>query len=188
MSNPFMAGANSQPQTTNQPAQSEQPAQAPQPEQAPSASSLGMSTPSQASGQPPRPQGNLSEMFARGSKTGDGAKIKDDMGAAVLVRPKEFIQGMKTSQGLSDCVRADWVVLDGPNQGAVRKDSLIFNQVLISSLEDLPGTATPFLVGVVGMGEAKGGKNAPLLFLDPQPEHVELAVQAAQAHGWVAQD
>lgn len=186
MSNPFMAGANTQPQTTNQSTQPEQEAQAAQ--QGPAASTLGMSTPSQASGQPPRPQGNLSDMFARGSKAGDGAKIKDDMGAAVLVRPTEFIQGMKTSQGLADCVRADWVVLDGPNQGAVRKDSLVFNQVLISSLKDLPGTATPFLVGVVGMGEAKGGKSAPLLFLDPQPEHVELAVQAAQAHGWVATD
>lgn len=179
MSNPFMASANAQPQPT---------AQSAQPQQGQTPSGTGMSTPSKATGQPPRPQGNLSDMFARGSKTGDGAKIKDDMGAAVLVRPEEFIQGMKTSQGPADCVRADWIVLDGPDQGEVRSNSLIFNQVLINSLKDLPGTATPFLVGVVGMGEAKGGKSAPLLFLDPQPEHMELAMQAAQAHGWVATD
>lgn len=178
MSNPFMADTPGPSQTTSQP----------QKGQTPSGTGTGMSTPSKATGQPPRPQGNLSDMFARGSKAGDGAKIKDDMGAAVLVRPAEFIQGMKTSQGLADCVRADWIVLDGPNQGAVRENSLIFNQVLISSLKDLPGTATPFLVGVVGLGEAKGGKSAPLLFLDPQPEHMELAMQAAQAHGWVATD
>lgn len=176
MSNPFMTGVNTQSQTTNQ---STQP-------QTSSGAGTGMSTPSQATGQPPRPQGNLSDMFARGSKSGDGAKIKDDMDAAVLVRPTEFLQGMKTSQGPADCVRADWIVLDGPNQGAVRSNSLIFNQVLINSLKDLPGTATPFLVGVVGWGEAKGGKSAPLLFLDPQPEHMELAMKAAQAHGWVA--
>lgn len=173
MSNPFTA--NAAPAANEAPAASTPPA--PAANEAPA-----MTTPSAATGA--APTGNLSDMFATGSKAGDGARLKDDLGHAVVIRPTEFIADLATSNGPSDCVRADWVILEGPNQGVVRTDSLIFNAVVRNTLKGLIGTATPFCVGVVAEGTAKPGKSAPLVLADPAPEHLELAKQAVTAHGW----
>lgn len=171
MSNPFAS-----------PAGQSAPAATPTPEAAPAA----MATPSQATGQAPSaPSGNLSDMFATGSKAGDGAKITADKGQAVVIRPTEYIPSMTTSHGETDAVRADWVVLTGPDAGQVREDSLIFQRVLVSTLKNLAGTATPFCVGVVGEGQAKAGKSAPIVLQDPTPEHLEYAGRAVQANGWI---
>lgn len=171
MSNPFAS-----------PAGQSAPAATPTPEAAPAA----MATPSQATGQAPAaPSGNLSDMFATGSKAGDGAKITADKGQAVVIRPTEYIPSMTTSHGETDAVRADWVVLTGPDAGQVRENSLIFQRVLVSTLKNLAGTATPFCVGVVGEGQAKAGKSAPIVLLDPEPEHLNYAGQAVQANGWI---
>lgn len=172
MSNPFAANAGQS-----------APAATPTPEAAPAA----MATPSQATGQAPSaPAGNLSDMFATGSKAGDGAKITADKGQAVVIRPTEYIPSMTTSHGETDAVRADWVVLTGPDAGQVRENSLIFQRVLVSTLKNLAGTSTPFCVGVVGEGQAKAGKSAPIVLLDPAPEHLEYAGKAVQVNGWVS--
>ena len=140
-----------------------------------------MATPS---GAPAAPGPNLSDMFATGSKAGDGAKIKADMGQAVLIRPTEYVDSMTTAHGVTDAVRADWVVLTGPDAGQVRLDSLIFQKVLVSTLKALPGSSTPFCVGVVAEGEAKAGKSAPIILADPEPEHLEYAQRAVTVQGW----
>lgn len=142
-----------------------------------------MATPTTAAA-PAAPAGNLSDMFATGTRSGDGARLKDDLGYAVVVRPTEFIAQLKTSNGPSDCVRADWIVLDGPNAGEQRTDSLIFNAAVRETLKRLIGTATPFCVGVVTQGEPKPGKSPALLLGDPTPEQLELAMQAVTAYGW----
>lgn len=176
MSNPFATPAASTPAATPAPAA----------ETAPSATAA-VTTPSQATGETPiAPAGNLSAMFATGSKAGDGAKITADKGQAVVIRPTEYIASMTTSHGETDAVRADWVVLTGPDAGQVREDSLIFQRVLVSTLKNLVGTATPFCVGVVGEGAAKAGKSAPVILQDPAPEHLEYAGNAVQAVGWVS--
>lgn len=154
--------------------------QAPTPAATPAASQL--ATPS---GAPAAPGPNLSEMFATGSKAGDGAKIKADMGQAVLIRPTEYVESMTTAHGTTDAVRADWVVLTGPDAGQVREDSLIFQKVLVSTLKGLAGSATPFCIGIVAEGEAKAGKSAPIILAVPEPEHLEYAQRAVIAQGWV---
>ena len=50
---------------------------------------------------------------------------------------------MNTRQGVTDAVRADWIVLTGPNQGQVRNSSLIFQKVLKSELTRIMGTPSP---------------------------------------------
>lgn len=184
MSNPFATPAASTPAATPAPAAETAPAATP--EAAPAATAA-VTTPSQATGETPTaPAGNLSAMFATGSKAGDGAKITADKGQAVVIRPTEYIPSMTTSHGETDAVRADWVVLTGPDAGQVREDSLIFQRVLVSTLKNLAGTATPFCVGVVGEGTAKAGKSAPIVLQDPTPEHLEYAGRAVQAVGWVS--
>lgn len=176
MSNPFASSAASTPAATPAPAA----------EAAPAATAA-VTTPSQATGDTPTaPAGNLSAMFATGSKAGDGAKITADKGQAVVIRPTEYVPSMTTTHGETDAVRADWVVLTGPDAGQVREDSLIFQRVLVSTLKNLVGTATPFCVGVVGEGTAKAGKSAPVILQDPAPEHLEYAGRAVQAVGWVS--
>lgn len=173
MTNPF-ANAGAQAPQTQQPAAQA----APQPQAQPEAQ------PQQPAAQA-APAGNLSDMFSLGASGGDGAKIKDDMGAAVLIFPTEFISQMQTVNGPSDCVRADWVVLDGPNQGAVREGFLIFNKVLVNTLKAALGNpAQRMALGVVGLGEAKPGKNAPITLLVPDDNQVALARQAVTAYGW----
>lgn len=181
MSNPFASPAASTPAAT--PATAAETA----PSATPEATAAAVTTPSQATGETPTaPAGNLSAMFATGSKAGDGAKITADKGQAVVIRPTEYIPSMTTSHGETDAVRADWVVLTGPDAGQVREDSLIFQRVLVSTLKNLVGTATPFCVGVVGEGTAKAGKSAPVILQDPAPEHLEYAGRAVQSVGWVS--
>lgn len=131
------------------------------------------------------PAGNLSDMFSTNVSSGDMAKLKTDLGAAVLVRPTEWIESMKTVNGDTSAIRADWVVLDGPNQGEVRANSLVFNAVVRSTLKNVLDGPYPFFVGIVAEGEAKPGKNAPLVFATADPEQLKLAEQAAQAIGWL---
>ena len=131
------------------------------------------------------PAGNLSDMFSTDVSSGDMAKLTADLGAAVLVRPTEWIESMKTVNGDTAAIRADWIVLDGPNQGELRSNSLVFNVVVRNTLKNVLDGNQPFFVGIVAEGEAKPGKNPPLVFATAEAEHLELAQQAAQAHGWL---
>lgn len=132
-----------------------------------------------------KPAGNLAAMFSTDVSSGDAAKLKSDLGAAVLVRPTEWIESMKTVNGEASAIRADWIVLTGPAQGEVRSNSLVFNTVVRNTLKSVLEGPAPFFVGVVAEGEAKPGKNAPLVFTPADDEHLELAQQAAKAHGWM---
>ena len=132
-----------------------------------------------------KPAGSLADMFSTDVSSGDAAKLKSDLGAAVLVRPTEWIESMKTVNGVASAIRADWIVLTGPAQGEVRSNSLVFNTVVRNTLKNVLEGPAPFFVGVVAEGEAKPGKNAPLVFTPAEAEHLELAQQAAKAHGWL---
>ena len=111
--------------------------------------------------------------------------ITAEVGNAVLVRPTEYIQSMNTAHGVTDVVRADWIVLSGPNQGKTVNGSLIFGKVLKSELRSIMGTPKPMMVAVIGRGEAKNGKSAPYLFAAADDATKALAAQAASAHNWI---
>lgn len=180
MTNPFAAAANnSAPANNNAQANNAAPAN--------NSATAAMATTTGDSANPEAtaPAGNLADMFSTDTSSGDMAKIKADLGAAVLVRPTEWIESMNTVNGDTSAIRADWIVLDGPNQGAVRSNSLVFNAVVRNTLKNVLDGNQPFFVGVVAEGEAKPGKNAPLIFATAEDKHLELAQQAAQANGWL---
>ena len=131
------------------------------------------------------PSVDSADPFASPTGAGDGSKISDDLDQAILLRPTEYIPNLQTSQGTTDAVRADWIVLSGPNQGQVRNSSLIFQKVLKSELRSIMGTPKPMMVAVIGRGEAKGGKSAPYLFAAADDATKALAAQAASAHNWI---
>lgn len=130
------------------------------------------------------PAGNLTDLFNTNVSSGDQHRISDDKGAALLVRPREFKTAVKTVHGESDGILADWIVLTGPAQGEVRADGLIFNAVVRSTLKNVLEGPQPFFVGFLTEGQPQPGKSAPLIFETATDEHLQLAQQAGQAHGW----
>ena len=186
MTNPFLAN-NAAPAAPAAAASQTQAPAAPQ-FQAPPAAAPAQAPAAQAPGAAAIggvPSVDSSDPFATPTGGGDGSKISDDVNQAILVRPTEYIPSMKTTQGVSDAVRADWIVLTGPNQGQVRNGSLIFQKVLKSELRAILGTPKPLMVAVLGMGEARNGNNAPYLFAPADDATKALAAQAASAHNWI---
>ena len=170
MSNPFMKNA---------------PAAAPAATQAAPASG-GFGTPSA----PATNAGPKADPFGRPKGAG-GDKMTSDVENALLCRPTEFISQMVTSQGLSDAVRVDWVVLTGENAGQVRSNSLVFNAPLVRDLKAILEGPQKFLVGVLTRaaarkpGDPESERTRAFIFADPTDEVMELAAQAAQANNWV---
>nr|DAL08046.1 MAG TPA: Huntingtin protein-like protein [Caudoviricetes sp.] len=165
------------------------PAQAPVQPQAPAAApgaqtpppaNNGMATPSGAIGNP-------ADMFATGTTTGSGHKLTDDEGACVLVKAQKVRQMIVTQYGESEAVQASWVVLDGPNAGAVRNDSLIFQRFIVNSLTSNFDSGRPFTVGVIfrDQARAKKGQSAPVVLADPTDEQLQAAMAAAKQQGWL---
>ena len=131
----------------------------------------------------PRPAGNLADMFNNGANNTDGDKFSNDTGAAVLIKATNFVSQMSTSHGPTDAVEAEWIVLDGPNQGA-KRSGLIFATVVVKSLHNGLQNGRPLTVGIIARGEAKNGKSAPYLLNEANEDQIGLAVQAAQAFNW----
>lgn len=192
MTNPFLQGgppapaappqqppANPWPsqQPPAQPAQNTPP-QAPQP--SPAAASA-----AQAGFSGPPSTASATDPFGVPAGQGDGSRIQDDLGQALLLRPLEYVPEMSTNIGTTDAVRVDWIVLTGPNQGAVRNNALVFNAPLLRDLKAVLVGPQPFLVAVLGQGQAKPGKSAPFIFGQPDDSHLALARQAAAAYGWL---
>lgn len=185
MTNPFLANGAAPAAPAPQAPQNTAPAtpqfQAPTaPAQAPqNTAPAGFATPGTAGQAAP-----AADPFGRPSGPG-GAQIKDDLNQALLVRPSSFRSQMNTRLGPKDAVEADWIVLTGENQGAVRSSSLVFNGPLVRDFKkalDTPGQK--FIVGVLVLGEATPGQNPPYILAEPTDEVMDLARQAAAAHNW----
>lgn len=65
---------------------------------------------------------------------------------------------IQTVNGPASPIRADVTVLDGPHKADRYNDALIFPRVLIGQLRSQIGSK---VLGRLGKGEAKPGKNAP---------------------------
>lgn len=164
------------------------PTQAPVQPQAPAAP--GAQTPPPANNGMATPSGtigNPADMFATGTTTGSGHKLTDDEGACVLVKAQKVRQMIVTQYGESEAVQASWVVLDGPNAGAVRNDSLIFQRFIVNSLTSNFDSGRPFTVGVIfrDQARAKKGQSAPVVLADPTDEQLQAAMAAAKQQGWL---
>lgn len=125
--------------------------------------------------------------FGMPSGPGAGGKITDYLGHLLIVTPVEIVKDMVTSIGTTDVVRADVVVLDGEEPGLALDGMLIFQIALRRDLERILRGNQPMLLGRLGQGAAKPGKNAPYIFLSPSEEDMTLARQylAAKAAGQI---
>lgn len=118
-------------------------------------------------------------------------KITELLGGLLLVKPTEVIEEMDTEIGRAEnVVRADVVCLedtalheDGEPTGetlaagSVVEDILVFQMALKRALLRVMDGPNPFLLGRLGLGNAKKGKNAPYIFERPSEDDANLARQ-----------
>lgn len=146
------------------------------------------STPPDNTGGPAQPGFNNADhqatpAFNNGGTNG-GEKITDYAGSPLIIRPTKFNKGMKTGYGETDAVEADWVLLDGSDQGQVHT-GLVFSTVLVNTLSRYLESPNPLTLGVIGQGQAKPGQSAPWLLNPVDDSYQGVALQVAQANGWV---
>ncbi len=120
-----------------------------------------------------------------GSGGGDKLPLNDLNGDLLLFTVHELVHEIPTKFGVSDAVRADVAVLDGPSKGATYNDTLIFPRVLRSQLRDSVGE---MVLGRLGQGEAKGGQDPPWLLFTASDDEKTIGtrylayVEQQQAH------
>lgn len=107
------------------------------------------------------------------SKPAGQLKITDYNGQLLLVKPTGQEEGVNTSFGAADAIRADVVVLDGPDAGTDYSDILIFQRVLQGQLR--PQIGKGLVLGRLGQGEAKAGQSKPWKLLDFTDEDAKVA-------------
>lgn len=104
----------------------------------------------------------MTDPFATPGST-SGVDYKALNGRLLLIMPTSLESDVKTSLGDKDAVRADIVVLDGPEAGEEYNDTLVFPRVLIGQLRSRVGEK---VLGRLGQGQARPGQNAPWLLTE----------------------
>lgn len=100
-------------------------------------------------------------------------------GALLIIQPTEVVHDINTSFGPSDAVRANVIVVDGPQANEVYEDTLVFPKILKSQLSSRVGEN---VLGRLGQGTAKPGQSPPWT-LNPgtsQDEQAAIAVLNAR--------
>jgi len=95
-------------------------------------------------------------------------------GQLLLVTPLSAEKDIKTDYGLADAIRANVVVLDGPNGTEEFRDTLIFPKVLQSQVRGNIGTGRANL-GRLGQGNKKPGQSPPWRLTDPTDADKDIA-------------
>lgn len=122
-------------------------------------------------------------MFAAPSAPSGGIDFKDYNGALLLIDVlgvEDHVPTVHTKPGeKSPAVRANVVVLDGPQAGTKYDDTLIFPKILQSQTKTHVGEK---VLGRLGQGTAKPGQSAPWQLAEASAEDV------AKAQAWVTQN
>lgn len=122
-----------------------------------------------------KPKGGLAD-----PSSGDQFKMADNLGALILVDAKEFEAGFVTENGPGDIVRGDVTVLtedDGKTalaEPVEYHNTIIFGRAVVGSLKTYVGTGQ-IVVGEIGQGEKKAGKNAPWLLKAASDKQKKIA-------------
>jgi len=99
---------------------------------------------------------------------GDMFKMADNLGALIIVDAQEYEKDFVTENGPSNIIRGDITVLTEEDGKTRLKDpveytnTIIFGTAVVASLKSMVGSGQ-LVVGVVGQGVKKAGKNAPWL-------------------------
>lgn len=89
---------------------------------------------------------------------GDKLPLADLKGSLLLFTVHEVVTGITTSFGITDAVRCDVAVLDGPQKAATYADTLVFPKWLQGQLR---GSVGEMVIGRLGQGDAKAGQSPP---------------------------
>src|SRR5690606_24664362 len=117
----------------------------------------------------------MSDPFA--SAGAAGTKITDFEGQLLLLRPTEYITGMKTEYSDDkDAVVAEATVLDGPGAPEDLGEVYIFQGGLIGQLKNKIGKTPDLVLGRLGKGEVKKkGFSAPWKLINPDEDDRPVA-------------
>ncbi|MDA3624286.1 hypothetical protein OU415_02490 [Saccharopolyspora sp. WRP15-2] len=115
----------------------------------------------------------MSDQFD-GPGSASGITWADLNGRLLLITPHEKDVMVNTAFGENSAVRADVVVLDGPDAGEEYADTLIFPKVLQGQVKGNAGTGRMNL-GRLGQGQKKPGQSAPWMLGDPTDADKEVA-------------
>ncbi len=110
----------------------------------------------------------MSEIVSAAPPSG-GITWADHKGALLLIEPKSFEQGIQTSFGAADAVKADIHVLTGPDTAEEFPEALVFPKLLASQLKSQIGNK---VAGRLAQGSAKPGQSAPWLLGPATPEDI----------------
>ena len=100
-----------------------------------------------------------------------GIQWEEHKGRLLLIEPKAFEQGISTTFGDKDAVRADVTVIDAPDAPQEYPDALIFPGALISQTRPLIGQK---VLGRLGQGTAKPGQKPPWLLSEASADDIEM--------------
>lgn len=106
-----------------------------------------------------------------------GIKWDTLKGALLLFTPKSVETDIKTVHGTASAVKADVVVLDGPEAPATYIDTLVFPKVLQAGISGAIGSQ---VLGRLAQGVAKPGQSAPWVLEDASDD--AAAVKLATPH------
>ena len=115
----------------------------------------------------------MTSPFAAPAAPGAGIKWETLSGRLVLVQPHSLETGITTAFGVADAIRADVVILDGPDAGTKHDDTLIFPKVLQSQLRNQVGQK---VLGRVTQGQAKPGQSAPWILAEATDADTAIGV------------
>lgn len=125
-------------------------------------------------------------MFNQPSATGDAFNPKDHpewLGKLVLAYPTSYEQGIPTTFGEKDAVKADIVFLDLPDpqtgQPFVLSDALIFSAVIVGQLKN--SVPDGMVLGRLMQGQNTKG-NPPWMLADFTPQDEAIAKAYVTAH------
>lgn len=90
----------------------------------------------------------------------DYFKIKEHVGALVLIAVNGFEPNISTAMGVGQAIRGEVAIVDGPDTGKRYPDALIFNKKLIPQLRNSIGST---ILGRIAQGQANPGQSAPFI-------------------------
>lgn len=109
----------------------------------------------------------------------EGVKVADLNGHLLIVTPVEYRTGINTVNGIAEAIEVSIVDLDTNEE---HHSVLWFNIALRNALKPLIGNK---VLGRIGQGVAKPGKNAPWILLDATGDATAVAKANAYITGGI---
>lgn len=107
--------------------------------------------------------------------TGGRFSAENNKDKLLLITPRSYEQGVQTTFGAKDAVKADIVVIDetDPTRSEEIDDALLFGGVLIGQTKSFIDKG--LVLGRLGQGTAKPGQKPPWVLADPTDAEKDVA-------------